>query len=226
MNSKKRKKLNLARFSFKKFSFFWLFAFIMILFFSFLFNFVPVSLKEISLALISKTGTLKVENPNNLIVLDQTLENNFKNTDRPSRLIIPEIGLNEKVFEPASLENDDLEVGLLDGIIYHPSSNFLDEAEGNVLFLGHSTALPIVLNQSYKVFNNLKNLKQGHIITVVSRDNKEYYYVVINKMLVAEDRALIVFEKGRGRGITLITCNPVGQKSDRYAIEAEFLYQK
>lgn len=130
------------------------------------------------------------------------------------------VGLSVKVTNPASADNATLEEYLKKGGIRYPGSFGLG-AGGNTLLMGHSTSYKVVNNQAYKAFNGVKLLKVGDIVTVRSL-TKEYRYRVTSNIMAKNSEVYVDFTQGKNM-ITLVTCNVLGAKEDRYVVTADLV---
>lgn len=138
----------------------------------------------------------------------------------PTRIVIAKIGVDAKVANPTSTNLNTLNDYLTRSTIRYPGSGNVEE--GNILIMGHSSELKVVKNQMYKVFSKVKTLVPGDEIIIYSGNNSQFKYKVKSiKMQSAKDPdAYISFE---GRGLTLVTCNVLGQKEDRYIVSADLI---
>lgn len=144
---------------------------------------------------------------------------NSNNYDNPVRITIPVIGVNASILNPVSQNISVLDNALLYGAVRYPSSGTL-ESSRNIFIFGHSTGLPVVRNQNFKTFNNLKNLKYGDTISLFSNE-KEYRYKVSAVRLTMADEAFVTLSNERK--LILSTCNTFGEKEERYLVEADFV---
>ena len=138
----------------------------------------------------------------------------------PRRIVIPRIKVDSPVISPASTAIPVLDEALLRGVVHYPTSGYMDDIS-NVFLFGHSSSLPYVRNKNFKVFNRLKDLLEGDIIKIQTRD-ANYIYRVQSVSLVSAEEALVEFSTAT-RKLTLSTCNTFGEKSERYVVEADFL---
>lgn len=143
------------------------------------------------------------------------------NTDPelPTRIVIEKANIDVTVVNPESDSIPILDESLKLGAVRHPESGKLGERGSNVFIFGHSSGLPVVINQNYKAFNNLQTLSEGDTITVFS-DNREYTYVVETVRLTTADEAFISFKESHASKLTLSTCNSFGTAQERYVVEA------
>lgn len=136
----------------------------------------------------------------------------------PDRLVAPSIGLDTNIVNPRSRDYAVLDDALLEGVVYYPGSGYLHE-DANLLFFGHSSFLPIVKNENFRVFNRIKDLQIGDTIEVYSGGERSVY-VVTSNILTKESEVRVNFGAEKPT-ITLATCNSFGAKEDRYVIQAE-----
>jgi LPXTG-site transpeptidase (sortase) family protein len=138
----------------------------------------------------------------------------------PTRVVIGAVGIDTPVSNPVSTNVEKLDTDLLSGAVHYPGTASLDE-EGSVLLFGHQSYLPIIHNQAFKAFNNVQKLKEGDTISVYS-GSTEYRYAVRTVTLVTTDIGSIALET-TGRTLTLVTCNSLGAKEERYIVRADFI---
>ena len=93
---------------------------------------------------------------------------------------------------------------------------------GNVVLFGHSSYLPVVGNQAYKTFNGIQKLVAGDMITVYSSGTTYTYRVRAppkRKQTILPAIPLSI----AGKVLTLVTCNPLRRKEDRFVVTADFV---
>ncbi len=152
----------------------------------------------------------------------QKNQNSIVNTVivNPNRIVIDKIGVDSVIANPNTTNVTVLDEYLKQGAVRYPGSGTL--GLGNMFIFAHSTGLRVVNNQAYKAFNGLKDLRAGDIIKVYG-ENKIYTYKVTLVKLVDEKEALVTFNSNQNM-LTLSTCNTFGAKSERYVVEADYLY--
>jgi len=138
----------------------------------------------------------------------------------PERIVIEALGVDAPVNNPQSRDIGVLDEALLTGVVHYPGSGDLED-HTNLFLFGHSSYLPVVRNQMFRVFNNLNKLKAGDLIRVRS-DFYEYRYSVSSVELVNADEALVELSS-REKKLTLSTCNSFGDPGERFVVEADFL---
>ncbi len=139
--------------------------------------------------------------------------------EEPLRILISSIGVDSPIRNPNSTDIDALDTELLKGVVHYPGSG-IPGVVGNMFLFGHGSNLPVIHNQAYKVFTQIKNLKQGDIIHVLTQ-TKNYSYSVAKVTLVDASKALVDFSTAR-KMLTLSTCDTFGTKQQRYVVEADF----
>ncbi len=140
------------------------------------------------------------------------------------RVVINAIGLNATVSTPPSTDLAVLDNALLKGAVRYPDSAQLGDV-GNMLIFGHSSSLPVIHNQNFRIFNRLHELEAGDVVRVQSTTHEYVYRVESVRMAKAED-VMVRFDT-REKRLTMVTCNnSFGDTSDRYLVEAAFITQR
>ena len=137
--------------------------------------------------------------------------------DLPNRIMVSSIGLDSNILNPESRDVNYLDDELSKGPVRYPGSGIL--SSGNIFVFGHSTGFKIVQNQAYKVFNRIKELKEGDIITIYSLSGKAYNYKVSSVKEVSKNDTWVDFSS-KESSLTLSTCDSFGTASDRYVVKA------
>ena len=179
---------------------------------------------ESALGILNSTGSRSNTQINNQFSGTNSgtqLNTNIQKTSigLPTRLIIPSIAVDTKVYIPRNTSIAVLDADLKKGPVYYPGSGTINT--GNMFIFGHSTGHAVVINKAYKVFNELKNLTSGDIIYVES-EGKRFTYRVRSVDKVDKDETLVTFDT-KAHLLTLSTCNSFGSKSDRFVVVAEFV---
>lgn len=139
---------------------------------------------------------------------------------KPTRVVIPKVGVDTPVSNPTSKSLAALDDALLTGAVRYPGTAFLNE-EGSVVIFGHQSYLPVVHNKAFKAFNDIQNLVAGDVISVYA-GNVEYRYAVRSVTLVTTDAGSIALDT-HGQTLTLVTCNSLGSKEERNIIKADLI---
>lgn len=139
----------------------------------------------------------------------------------PSRIVISKIGVDIAVANPTSTNDAVLNSILLSKVVHYAGSGTLDN--GNMLIMGHSSELPVIHNPLYKVFTKLKTLQTGDEIKIYSGDTVQTYKVTtVRKVNTHATDAYVSFKSATPK-LTLLTCNVLAEKSDRYLVEADLI---
>ena len=191
------------------------------------FTFLGLTPKEISVSPSERlNNNLSLESQSNTSIfgIDFTKGNNvihktsdISSDDLPVRIVIPKAGVDSKIVNPESNNVETLDNELSKAPVRYPGSGNL--SEGNIFIFGHSTGFKIVQNQAYKVFNEIKNLKEGDKIIVYSLSGKTYNYSVSKVRETSKYDTWVDFSS-KEPSLTLSTCDSFGQASDRYVVAA------
>ena len=138
----------------------------------------------------------------------------------PLKIEIPEIDLEVAIENPTDTDVAVLDRALLKGAVRYPTSAELGE-EGNVILFGHSSYLPVVNNDAFKIFNKIQDLEEGDRIIVYGTDSK-YVYEVETVSQEDANSAAIPLEVGEPT-LTLATCDSFGKKTDRFVVIAKLV---
>ncbi|MFA6279032.1 MAG: sortase [Candidatus Paceibacterota bacterium] len=139
----------------------------------------------------------------------------------PTKIEIAAINLSSTIANPATTDVSTLDEDLLKGAVRYPTSAKLGE-DGNVVLFGHSSYLPVVLNQAYKTFNGIQKITAGDSV-IVSSSGTAYTYRVksVEKESANSNSAIPLLVTGKT--LTLVTCNSFAEKTDRFVVVADFV---
>lgn len=138
----------------------------------------------------------------------------------PSRVIIPDIGIDSAVLNPESRTIAALDEALLEGAVRHPDSADFKNT-GTIFLFGHSSYLPVVRNKNFQAFNGIQKLEEGSVIRLES-DNMAYTYRVESVEKVAASDTTVALDNSEER-LILVTCNSFGSKDDRFVVKAKLV---
>ena len=145
----------------------------------------------------------------------------IESIEEPVTIEVPAIGLSATIANPTTTNIEALDKLLLKGAVRYPTSAKLGET-GNVVLFGHSSYLPVVLNQAYKTFNGIQKLVVGDVVTVSSSGTAYTYRVrSVAKESAASDAGISLAVVDRE--LTLATCDSFGAKTDRFIVTADFV---
>jgi sortase A len=123
----------------------------------------------------------------------------FNNLNYESILVIEKLDFIQPVIEHATVAHLNLSVSSL-------TSNHKPWTDGNYAIAGHRS-----LTDGLH-FNSLDQLEVGDKVIVVDENLVKYTYLLEEKMIVHKSD-LTSLESTRQRQITLITCDPFGEKN-------------
>lgn len=140
--------------------------------------------------------------------------------ENPVKISMPSIHKSASIKNPDTQDVRVLNKALLSGAVRYWHSAKLGE-KGNIVLFGHSSYIPIILNQAYKTFSGIQNLHRGASIFVYSTTTVyEYAVDTVKKQNTTTDSVNLLKP---GKNLTLITCNVFGKKSDRFVVSAHFV---
>lgn len=142
-------------------------------------------------------------------------------SELPLTINIAAINLSATIANPTTTNITVLDTDLLMGAVRYPTSAKLGET-GNVVLFGHSSYLPIVLNQAYKTFDGIQKLKAGDVVIVSSSDTA-YTYQVRSVTKESANGNLAIPLAAAEKTLTLVTCNSFAEKTDRFVVVADFV---
>lgn len=138
----------------------------------------------------------------------------------PTKIIIDAINVDAPIVEPANRDISMMDESLRDGVVHYPGSGLISDT-GTMFLFGHSSSLPVIHNEMYKVFNNLSELKSGNTIRIQG-GGIENVYRVVSVSLVDSEEALVDLS-GDDKSLIISTCNSFGSKSERFVVRADFV---
>lgn len=132
-------------------------------------------------------------------------------------VIIPKINVELPTIYGTSVNENDIENSLQDGVIHYPSTSVPGQ-QGNVAVFGHSSN-NIFSAGNYKfAFVLLHTLVPGDIF-YLTYNNKVYTYKVYDMKVVAPSQTWVLNPvAGHTATATLITCDPPGTSRNRLVV--------
>lgn len=177
------------------------------------FSFVVENLASVAEILYTRRLT-----PEEVAVISGGVENNERAL--PVRIIIESANIDSVILNPTETDIPSLDAALQSGVVRYPKSGLLGDND-NIYLFGHSTSYEVVRNEAYKSLNGLGNLKEGDTIKIRSA-NQEYVYQTTSVTMKKNSDAIVKFNTGK-RTLTISTCNTLGNKEDRYVVEANYI---
>lgn len=138
-----------------------------------------------------------------------------------TRLRIPVIRVDSSVVFPQSQKMADLKKDLDKGVVHYSYSALPEDPAGKVFLFGHSSARAYEEIPARTVFTELNRLKSKDLVEVW-RQGRVYIYRVRSVRILASNEAE-VYLASTERELTLSTCWPVGDPSNRFIVDAEFV---
>ncbi len=142
-------------------------------------------------------------------------------TPSQAKIIIRSLGIVSPIVFPTSVELGDLRQALTQGVAHYPLSAFPHEPTGNVFLFGHSSSRPIERNPARTVFTRLSELEPGADVELWYRERAYAYRV--NSVKILKPWEAEVYFATSDRRLTLSTCWPIGDPTNRFVVEAEFV---
>jgi LPXTG-site transpeptidase (sortase) family protein len=139
--------------------------------------------------------------------------------ETPLSIEISGYEVNARIEAPLSNDTKVLDDALARGPVYYPGSGL--PGSNNVLIFGHSTTFNVVINKSFAVFNNLKDVQPGTLIYVKTQ-SAVHIYKTRDVKRVSKYTSWIQF-KSNTPMLTLATCDSFGKASDRWVLEADYV---
>jgi LPXTG-site transpeptidase (sortase) family protein len=139
----------------------------------------------------------------------------------PEKIEIPKLKLTATVANPTTTDADILDKDLLYGAVRYPTSGSLGAQGKNVVLFGHSSYLPVVHNQAYKLFDGIQTLAHGDQILVTGGGTTYVYEVETVASANAQTDGIPLSVEGSK--LTLVTCDSFKTKSDRFVVIAHLV---
>lgn len=153
---------------------------------------------------------------------DEVITPDSTPVSQPVRIVAKSIDLDLPVANPNTTNVDALDKVLSSAVARYPGSAEAGQS-GNVLIFGHSSHLPVVINHFYQAFNNLPDLKEGSIVSLIGENGLSYNYSVTEIRRTDATEEYIDLSSDGGKILTLSTCDTFGKKSARWVVEAKFI---
>lgn len=133
-------------------------------------------------------------------------------------LEIPKIGITAPIIYPTSTDLTILKRAAMQGVVHYPGSAMPGE-KGNVYIFGHSSSKLFNRNPNSAAFTELSKITKGDALIIHTLSGK-YLYLVTSVQILKPDETKIYLESSDAK-LTLSTCWPVGDPSNRLIVEAE-----
>lgn len=143
-------------------------------------------------------------------------------------LVIPQIGINSKVFANVDAYNPrEYQPVLAKGVAHAQGSALPSDSEGYVFIFAHSAESPFNIVRYHAIFYLLNKLEKGEEINIFYQ-NKRYDYQVVEKKVVLAQEALDYISRRTSKNFLILqTCWPPGTTLKRLIVIArKFLDKK
>ncbi|MYB39874.1 class D sortase [Candidatus Saccharibacteria bacterium] len=152
------------------------------------------------------------------------------------RVIIPKIGVDAPVVdgvkgfrtidgsEPESAFENRVQAALEKGTVHYPGTQFPGQSgvnfNSNVVVLGHSASNIFAPGNYKSIFSRLQEMELGDFI-LVNYQRQQYIYKIYGKQVVKPTQVEVLQPGSRNNTLTLITCHPPGNSTNRLVLLAE-----
>ena len=160
-----------------------------------------------------QTGESKDSNENK-----QNGNANQDNKNLEKKIVIPKIGVDAPIVEPASLSDKDILKALENGVV-HYSNTAKSGEQGNVFLTGHSSNYRWAKGSYNYVFSLLNKLTNGDEI-IVYYDGTKYVYRVF-EVVVVSSKDVSVLNQTEDSIVSVMTCDPPGTAWKRRVVRAK-----
>jgi LPXTG-site transpeptidase (sortase) family protein len=133
---------------------------------------------------------------------------------------IPSLGIASPLIFPDTADMADLNKALNQGVAHYPYSPYPGE-RGNIFLFGHSSNRPVEKNPARTVFTTLNKIQPGADIEIETNVRRFQYRVTSVKILKPEQTEIYLATENHK--LTISTCWPVGDPTNRFVVEAEFV---
>lgn len=135
-------------------------------------------------------------------------------------LMIPEIGVNVRVFPQVNANDPQEYLPLLAKGVAHSKGSSLPGQKGNVFIFAHSAASPLNISRFNAVFYLINKLNQEDEI-IIYYQNQKYEYRVWEKKIVTPEALSGFLQTLENNFLILQTCYPPGTTLNRLLVIAK-----
>lgn len=134
-------------------------------------------------------------------------------------LKIDKINLSAPIIINVDGNNKETYNQALEGGVAHLLGSALPGKEGNPFIFGHSSYYAWKPGGYKEIFKNLNDVEVGDTV-VISSNLYNYLYEVSDKKIVSPNEVSVADQNYKEKKITLMTCWPIGQDTERLVIVA------
>ncbi len=168
------------------------------------------------------------ENENFIFEKEQKNDTDFKEQkkaeeffEKEDRLIIKKIGVSAPIVSISSRQNEILQEGLKNGVVFFPETAPPGE-KGNCVIVGHSSNFPWRKGNYDTVFVLLDKLKKGDEIEIFWK-GKKFKYIVFKKPQIIRSNQSEILNSSEEPILTLMTCWPIGTNYKRLIVRGKLV---
>jgi len=168
------------------------------------------------------------ENENFISEKEQKNDTDFKEQkkaeesfEKEDRLIIKKIGVSAPIVSISSRQNEILQEGLKNGVVFFPETAPPGE-KGNCVIVGHSSNFPWRKGNYDAVFVLLDKLKKGDEIEIFWK-GKKFKYIVFKKPQIIRSNQSEILNSSEKPILTLMTCWPIGTNYKRLIVRGKLV---
>ncbi len=146
----------------------------------------------------------------------------IKPIDSNFDIIIPKIGLNERIIDNVDSNNvqaveDSLKIG-----VGRARGTAYPDQYGNMYLFAHSSTNVLSIDRYNAVFTLLRDMKDGDLVYVFYK-GKEYTYQIYTQIIVSPNDTKDITFNAPYPQITLQTCDPPGFDINRLLLKAKLI---
>jgi len=169
---------------------------------------------------ICQTITLNVEDSRNINSTQNQVTNTKSSQITQFEISIPALDISAPVIPNVDGTNKEDYLSALTKGVAHYEGSGLPGYGGNIFIFGHSSSPETVKGKYDKIFSYINNLNINDEI-IVNFNNKVFVYLVSTKKIIKpEDKS--VLNQSDTEQVTLMTCWPIGDNTERLVIVAKY----
>lgn len=145
-----------------------------------------------------------------------------KPRDEKFSVIIPKLGINQRVLSEVDINNQkEVESALKNGIGW-AKGTVEPGNDGNSLLFSHSTQNAWDIWRYNAEFSLLRKLDTNDIFTIVY-DGRQMDFIVFDKQVVPANDTSYLTSVAKGKIVTLQTCHPPGDNKERLLVRGRLI---
>lgn len=149
---------------------------------------------------------------------DSKAGDNSNQKSAEKKIVMPKIGIDAPIVEPATLSDSDILKALESGVVHYSNTSKPGE-QGNVFLTGHSSNYRWAKGNYNYVFSLLNKLINDDEI-IVYYDGVKYVYKVF-EVVVVSPKDVSVLNQTEDSIVSVMTCDPPGTAWKRRVVKAK-----